>query len=218
MLKELKSYSALHFFFTYCLFLLLFLYLGQILLIDNNVFYNSLSEQLSASKIEGVISFHKKWAWLTYISIPVIYGIKLLLITSCLLAGSLFLDFKMKFEDAFKAALLADVIFIVPMIIRIIWFLFYDTDYIIADIQNFQPLSLVNLFDVKSINSMWLYTLQTISVFEVCYILALGFWISQFSQSSYKKGLALVISSYLPSLLIWMIIVMFVTITINPGI
>ena len=53
------------------------------------------------------------------------------------MVGALFFDLKLKFGQAFKVAILADVVFIVPMLIKIFWFMVIQQDYTLQDLQMF---------------------------------------------------------------------------------
>jgi hypothetical protein len=215
MLSELKTYSTVKLFFIYCLFLVAITYLVQSFLITSNVLHYSYGEQLSYERIEEMIAGQNKWSWLSYTLLPLIFLLKFFLVACCLLTGAIFLDVKLGFSKAFKAALLADVVFIVPMVLKIAWFMFVRTSYTLQDLQNFYPLSLLNFFDVKQIGTLWLYPLQTMNVFELLYIFSLGFWLYQFGAKSLDKGLKVVFAGYLPALFTWIILVMFVTVNLS---
>ena len=115
MISELKGYSIITLFIIYCLLLTAINYLLQSFLITNTVLHNSYAEQLSYERVEEIIQGQNKYAWVGYAILPLIYAVKFLLIGCCLLLGSLFFDIKLKFSDAFKIALLADIIFIIPL-------------------------------------------------------------------------------------------------------
>lgn len=178
--------------------------------------HNSYAEQLSYDRIEEIIDGQNKYAWISYAILPLIYAIKFFLVACCLLAGSMFFDIKLKFGEAFKIALLADAVFIMPMLIKVFWFIIIQKEYVLQDIQLFSPLSMLNIFDVKTMGLLWLYPLQTLNVFELLYIFSLGFWVYQFGAKSYEKALNMVLASYLPALCIWFILIMFVTLNLNP--
>lgn len=191
-------------------------YLIQSFLITDNVFYASYAEQLSYDRIEEIIAGQNRWAWVTYAILPVIYAIKFFLVACCLLAGSMFFDVKLKFSQAFKIAILADVVFILPLLIKVFWFLVVQKDYTLQDLQLFSPLSVLSLFSTKTIGVLWLYPLQLLNAFELFYIFSLGFWVCQFGAKSYEQGLNMVLGSYLPALFVWIVLVMFVTLNLNP--
>ncbi|WP_291399529.1 hypothetical protein [Daejeonella sp.] len=216
MLNQLKTYPTVWLFIFYCLYLSCINYFVQTFLFTENVIYNSYAEQLSFDRIEEIIDEQNKYSWLGYLIIPLLQAIKFFLVACCLAAGALFFDLKLKFGQAFKVALLADVVFIVPMLIKIFWFMVIKQDYTLQDLQMFSPLSVLNLMDTKNIGVLWLYPLQLLNVFELVYILLLGFWVYQFVAKSFEKGLNMVLSSYLPALFIWIVLVMFVTLNLNP--
>lgn len=180
MLNQLKAYHTFWLFISYCLFLIAVTYSVQSFLITNSVFHNSYTEQLSYDRIEEIIDGQNKYAWVGYAILPLIYAIKLFLVACCLLAGSMFFDIKLKFSEAFKIALLADVIFIIPLLIKVFWFLVVQKGYVLQDIQLFSPLSVFSVFDSKNIGLLWFYPLQTLNIFEFLYILSLGFWVHKF--------------------------------------
>ncbi|RZK59206.1 MAG: hypothetical protein EOO91_05795 [Pedobacter sp.] len=211
MLKQLQAYNTVGLFIFYCFFLAAITYLMQSLLLTDNVLYNSYAEQLSYDSIEEMIDGQTKWAWIAYSILPLIYALKFFLVACCLLAGSMFFDLKLKFNEAFKIALLADVVFIIPMLIKVFWFLIVQEEYVLQDIQLFSPLSIISIFDANTLGLLWFYPLQTLNVFELLYIFSLAFWVYQFGAKSFEKGLNLVLSSYVPALFIWVVLVMFVT-------
>lgn len=109
-MNQVKTYNTLLLFFSYCFFFIAISYLTQSFLLTNNVFHNSYAEQLSYDRIEEIIDGQSKYAWVGYAIIPLIYALKFFLVACCLMVGSMFFDVKLKFSEAFKIALLADVI------------------------------------------------------------------------------------------------------------
>lgn len=216
MLNQFKTYSTSWVFVIYCFFLTAVTFLVQSFLVTEDVLYNSYAEQLSNESILEILNEQDKWKWLTYAIAPLLCGVKFFLVACCLLVGSMFFDLKLKFNEAFKAALLADVVFIIPMLIKVFWFLVIEKEYVLQDIQQFSPLSIISIFDAKTLGLLWFYPLQTLNVFELLYIFSLGFWVYQFGAKSYEKGLNMVLGSYVPALFIWVILVMFVTLNLNP--
>lgn len=218
MIDTLKNYSTIKMFGIYCLYAMALTYLQHLFLMNDQLYYHALADQLSYSSIEKMLSFQRKWQWTAYCAVPLLYFIKFLLVSCCLLSGAIFFNVKLKFSEAFKISLLSDVVFMVPIFLKLIWFTFFHKDYTLEDIQRFSPLSAINFFDTKSISALWYYPLESINLFEVVYIFVLGFWIYKFGGKNYDKGLKLAVSTYLPGLLIWIVLVMFLTININPKI
>lgn len=218
MLQELKEYPTVWLWLFYCLFLAGITYLAQSYLFTEDVFYASYAEQLSYERAVEILTEQKKWTWLSYALLPIVYGIKFFLVACCLLMGCIFFDVKLKFGQAFKIALLADLVFIIPLLIKVFWFVFIQKNYTLQDLQQFYPLSLANLFNTAQVGTLWLYPLQTLNVFELLYIFSLGFWLYQFGAKSLDKGLTVVFASYIPALFTWIVLIMFITVNLNPNI
>ncbi len=165
----------------------------------------------------------KKWEWLSYAIIPVFYAVKLCLVACCLSIGTFFINNRFEFKKMWGVALVAEFVFIVPTILKILWFAFIQTDYTLKDLQLFYPLSLLNLFDVGSVEPWLLYPLQVFNVFEVVYWLLLAWGVAaplppegEFVTSqeiTFGAGLQLVLVSYGSGLLVWVALVMFLTLS-----
>lgn len=217
MLNQLKNYNTVWLFISYCFLFVAATYLVQFFLITDSLIHSSYTEQLSYDRIEELIDAQNKYAWVGYIVLPLIYALKFFLVANCLLAGSLFFDIKLKFSEAFKIALLADIVFIIPLLIKIFWFILVQKDYSLQDLQQFYPLSLLNFFAAKEVSILWIYPLQTLNAFELLYIFSLGYWVCQFGAKNYEKGLNMVLITYVPALFMWVVLVMFITVNLNPN-
>lgn len=220
MIQTLKSYNIIKIFFPYCILILILTGLQRFLLINDQVFYNSFSEQLDNDRIEQMLDIEKRWQWLTIGIVPIIYFIKFLLISCCIYTATILFYQKLilSFSTIFKIVILSDIIFFIPIILKIIWFIGFHQHYTLENIQRFSPLSILNLFDDKAVDALWVYPLQSFNLFEVIYLFVLAFWLSKFSNGSYDDSLGLVLYSYVPGLLIWVVFVMFLTVTLNPQI
>lgn len=103
--------------------------------------------------------------------------------------------------------------FLLPILIKLLWFLFVQTDYTLHDLSMFYPLSLLNITGTENIPSYWLYPLQTLNLFEVAYWFLLAQGVSEATEQSFRQSFGLVMSSYGVGLVLWVILVMFLTIT-----
>ena len=190
-----------------------FAFLSNYLLISDNLYYNSLGEQLSYNQIERLLQQGKKWEWLSYVLLPVITLIKLLLVTSCLSIGIFFANNKFSFKSAFGVALEAEFVFLIPIVLKILWFVFFQKEYVLKDIQLFYPLSALNFFDATYVESWLIYPLQLLNVFELLYWLVLARGIQKLTQKDFTPSFEVVMASYGAGLVLWIAIVMFVTVS-----
>lgn len=185
--------------------------LSNHLLLSNILFYDTFSEQLTIEKIDKLISFINKWKWLGYVFIPIIYLLKFSLISLVLLIGFFFIDKKVSFSLLFKAVMLAEIPFLLIPLIKLFWFLFIQTQYTFNDLQYFYPLSALQLFDIKSLQTWQIYPLQLLNMFELVYWVLLAYWLKRLLNITLTKGMEIVIGSYGTSLLLWIVFITFLS-------
>lgn len=173
--------------------------------------YNSLSEQLTSKQIEKFIGFQKKWQWIGYVFIPVILLIKTILIATVLYIGLFFSNRDLKFNRLWDVVIKAEFIFLLVPVFKIIWFYFFRTNYTLEDIQNFYPLSALNIVGYKELEQWFIYPFQILNLFELAYIIYLGYQIGQLTNTNTGKGLKIVGYSYAHVLLVWVVTIMFFT-------
>lgn len=213
--KEFISVDKRLYFATFCIFIFLFIFLNQQFLITDELYYNNLGEQLSFERINQLLSFNKKWSWLSYVIIPIIYLIKFSLISLCLNTGTLLAGHKISFKKLFQLALIAETIFLLPMIIKFLWFTFIQTDYNLSDLQYFYPLSILNFFEAEILDTWFIYPLQLLNLFEVMYWLILAYGLSLVLNEPLNKGLGLVLSSYGTGLVLWLLFITFLSVNFS---
>jgi len=185
----------------------------QYTLISDTLYYNFFSNQFSYDRIEDIIVQSKQWQWLSYIAIPVILIVKLSLITTCLGLGFFFTSNRFDFKVFFNIAVFAELIFLFPILIKLLWFLFVKTDYDLNDLTLFYPLSALNLVDTETLPRYWLAPLQTLNLFEFAYWFLLAYGVADATGFSFKRSFGLVMSSYGVGLILWVVLVMFLTVT-----
>lgn len=208
-----RKISILTRFAIYCLLLLLIQASFQYLLVSDNLYFNALQTQLSYEQIENILAQGKKWQWLGYLALPVVLLLKFSLVTCCLCLGYFFSSNKFVFKSFFGLSIVAELLFILPALLKILWFLFVQTDYSLNDLNQFYPLSLLNLFNQETLPRYWIYPLATLNMFEVVYWFLLAYGVAGETGLSYNKSFGLVMSSYGVGLLLWIVLVMFLTIT-----
>lgn len=184
-------------------------------LISDEIFFDTFSEQLSFEKITQIIDLSKKWRWAIYPLLPIVFFTKFFLISLCLACGAFLLRFEIEIKSLFKIVIISEFIFLLPPTIKLFWFGLIDLKYSLEDIQFFSPLSAINLFDRTSLEPWLVYPLSLINLFEVAYIFALAYFTNEASESNFGQSLKLVWVSYGTGLLIWVIFVTFLTVSLN---
>lgn len=170
-----------------------------------------MSDYLTLQEINRYFEFQKKWHWLTYFYIPIILLIKTSIIATILYVGLFLNSQDLKFKQIWNIALNADFIFLLVPIIKTLWFLFFQPGYNLIDVQNFYPLSALNIVGYKNLETWFIYPFQVLNLFELSYIIYLAYQIGKITSTNADYGLKIVGLSYIPSLALWVATVMFFT-------
>lgn len=177
---------------------------------DNRVidFYNA---QLSYNQIEQMLSTQRKWEWLGYVFIPVFYLLKLSLVTLCVYTGILLLNIKsLSWSKVFGSVVVADMVFLVPAIIKMAWFTF-QADYTLEDVQYFLPGSMLNIFEPKLLEQWLIYPIQSVNIWELLFFIALALGLKKYLDGDFSRSMGLVVSTYGVGLVVWIVFVTFLT-------
>jgi hypothetical protein len=184
-------------------------------IVTDDVIVDFLDQRLSLERISHVLEQREKWRWLTYFTPPIYYLLKFLLISICFLTGSLFLRVEKSFEKFFPIIIKAEFILLVPAIVKLFWFSLYQTNYRLDDLQYFSPLSIFSLFNPTEVDAWLAYPLQLLNLFEFLYWLALAYQLKEVLGKSFFGCFRFVASTYGVGLLIWVVLVMFLTVSIS---
>lgn len=185
-------------------------------LISDTLYFNTFADQLTYEQIEDFIAQGKQWEWLSYVLIPLVYLIKFSLVGLVLSLGLWLVTGRYEFKRLLGVAIEAEVIFLLPLVIKIFWFLFVQTGYTMQDLQFFYPLSALSLFDYQSLEPWLVYPLQVLNVFEVAYWVVLAYGVAPYppkGEFSLERAFGLVAASYGTGLVVWVAVMMFLTLS-----
>lgn len=171
-----------------------------------------MAENLSPLQLNQYFEFQNKWKWVSYFFIPIYILIKTSIVATVLYIGTYFFNQKeIAYKSVWNIAIKTEFIFLLVPIFKIIWFSFFQTKSDLTDIQNFYPLSALNIIGYKGLETWFIYPFQILNLFELSYVIYLGFQIGKLTNTNTDYGLKIVSLSYVPSLLLWIAIVMFFT-------
>lgn len=169
----------------------------------------TLFEQFSSDQVNRILSFNRKWEWISYLLLPIILLLKIALIAKIIDAGIFFIDKELSYGKLFSLVLRAEFIFLGIPILKFLWFYFIQTDFTLIDLQTFYPLSLLNFADISKLDQWFIYPLQILNLFEVAYWLILAYGIKRMLKIPYYQAFNAVMLSYGICLFIWIVAVMF---------
>jgi hypothetical protein len=193
---------------------LVIIWLSKSILINEIVFYNTYSEQLTYDRSIKLFQKLKEIAWISYVFYPILLIGKFTLVSSVLYIGIFFcnLQYKITFGSVFKIVIASELIFIIAGLIKFLWFCFFAGNYDLNDMSFFYPLSLINLFKISEVDKIWIYPLQIVNIFQAIYFIALSYGLNKVCMIDKHDSDKIVLTSYLPALVLWIALIMFISI------
>ncbi len=209
-------------FFTLIIATLALMFLTSYLLNIDRLTEISYSLSLTEVQLKKMLSVQNKLKWFTFPFIAIFLMIKTVVVASILYIGAFFYSkTKLTFNQLWHITIKSEFIFLFVSIFKIIWFYFFQTSYTLEDIQYFYPLSALNIVGYHGLETYFIYPFQIINLFELGYILLLGYYVGKLAYTSYEKGtptdfgLKIVAISYVPALFLWVTLVMFFTLNFS---
>jgi hypothetical protein len=185
-------------FILLCLSTLLLLYV-KITFIE----YETAAFEFLQDRPEGTIL--RIISTLKYISIPFIYLWKFTVIAFVIWVGCFMFGYRVTYAQCWGVVIGAEFIFLVPEVLKILWFLFIHKDPAYNDIGSFYPLSLIHFVDYYSLDKRWAYPLRALNLFEIAYWFLLVEGIHYFARKDKKYVWIIVSCSYILIFFLWLI-------------
>jgi hypothetical protein len=200
-------------------FSLILIYLDKTYITTDSKIFDFLAKDYPSSVVQNYMDSQKKWWWVSYVTTPVLIGIKVLLVAFCLNFVKIISEKleDVKFRDILTVVLIAEFVFIIAGFYKFFNFYLIDTDYTLETLQTYYPLSLINYKEAISTEKWLAYPLQLLNVFELMYwgILAWGIWELADKKISYQRSLGYVALTYGIGLLFWVGVVCFLILSVS---
>ena len=163
----------------------------------------------------------KKYQWMGYAVIPLIILMRIFYTSVFLYIGVFFTEFKVEFSKLYKTALLADFVYVFSSFSRLIILIFFKEVNTLNDLQ-IQPLSVMELLHARGMDPLFSYPLSLLNIFELFYFLILAKLLVNVIQEAnnertikFSQSLKLVTAYYGSGLLLWVLLVMFITLNLS---
>jgi hypothetical protein len=147
---------------------------------------------------------------LKFLSIPFVYIWKFTVIAFVIWIGCFMFGYRVTYKECWGVVIGAEFVFLIPEILKILWFLFVDTDPTYQDIGGFYPLSLMHFADYSDIDKRYVYPLKALNVFEVIYWVLLVNGVHFYAQKDKKYVWIIVGCSYILLFVLWLVFYMIV--------
>lgn len=197
-LEEWFNFNTVGLFVIICLTYIALLFVKRIFIIDSIAAFEVLNERGDIWVFDLIYSIQ-------YLSVPLFLAWKWTWTTLTLWIGCFMFGYRLHFNQLWKMVMLAEIVFFLPDIAKLLWFttFFSDPDY--NDYMAFYPFSLINLVDYTQIAPNWIYPLKSINIFELVYWPVLTFGIYFLSGKKLKISAYIVLSTYVLFFFIWLV-------------
>ena len=204
---------------TIIFFYLILTFVDKTFIVSESKIFDFLAKDYPSSVVQNYMESQKKWWWVSYVTTPVLIGIKVLLVAFCLNFVKIISEKleDVKFRDILTVVLIAEFVFIIAGFYKFFNFYLIDTDYTLETLQTYYPLSLINYKEAISTEKWLAYPLQLLNVFELMYwgVLAWGIWQLADKKISYQRSLGYVALTYGVGLLFWVGVVCFLILSVS---
>jgi len=181
-----------------CLITLLLLYV-KISLIENE----TAAFEFLQDRPEGMVL--RTLSAIKFLSIPFVYLWKFLVIAFVIWVGCFMFGYRVTYSQCWGVVIAAEYIFLIPEILKILWFMFVETDPTLNDISGFYPLSLINFVDIETLDKRWAYPLRALNVFEIIYWFLLVSGIHHHARKEKRYVWIIVACSYILIFVLWLL-------------
>ena len=188
--------------------------LRKLLTVD--MIYDEMTKFIEPNQVINLL--HKQVSstnYMQFVKLFIFLLLRICFVFFCLAVGLQLTGVSYQNLDLFKAAIIADYAFLVPKILKYLWFEVIQTQYSLPDLRNYNDYSLVQLLNLSS-TDLWLeYPLRVINIFEVFFIIMITFSIREIYERSYLYRLKFVCLTYGSGLVIYTIILAFVGMSLS---
>jgi len=196
-LKELIDFDKrLYFLFLVVIFLAI-RYLTNILILEAIPDY----ENLEAT---GSFMIYHIFNALNYVWTPFALLWKFTVISFLLWLGAFIIGYKVPYKEVWKFALVAEVVFIFPELIRLLVYLNPGSGVTFKEIDDYRAFSMLSLLGSDNVNLQYHYALGTVNIFEILYGILWMYGFHMISRRSLGESSLVVLLSYFFPLAIWL--------------
>jgi hypothetical protein len=196
-LNELIDFDKRVYFILLVVIFLVIRYLTNTLILESIPDYENLEKQ-------GGLMFFHIFNTLNYLWTPFALLWKFTVTAFLFWSIGLMIGYKANFKELWKFALVAEMVFIFPELLRLLVYMNPSGSVTYLDIQNFEPLSALWLVGPTNVGEQYHYPLSVLNLFELIYgaVWVLGF--HSISKRSVEESVLVVLLAYFLPLLIWL--------------
>lgn len=196
-IESILDFDKRIFFFILVLFFVIIRYITNDLILQSIPGYEKLDE-------EGTFMIFHIFNALNYLWTPFALLWKFTLTAFLIWTGAFAFGYKISFKKLWQYVMVAEVIFILPELFKMIYFIQSSDIVSFLEIRDFYPLSLFSMLDVDSIPIKYHYPLRAINLFELIYIYFLTVGFHYLTKRSISTSFFVILFSYVLFFLLWL--------------
>ncbi|MFD2201900.1 sulfate ABC transporter permease [Shivajiella indica] len=197
-IESILDFDKRLFFLIVVLFYLIIRYITNDLILQSIPGYEKLED-------DGSFMLFHIFNTLNYIWTPFALLWKFTLTAFIIWTGSFAFGYKAPFVKLWQYVLFAEIVFILPELIKMIYFIQPSDDVTFMEIRDFYPLSLFSLVDAEQVSQKYHYPLRAINLFEIVYIVLLVLGYHSISKRSLSESVIVILFSYVLFFLLWLL-------------
>ncbi len=182
--------------------------------ITDTFYIHNFSGKLSIDRIQTILHFRHKWAWIGYAFVPVSLFIKVGYAATAINIGLVLFNIDLGFRSIFRAALVGQTVFITASLVKLSGYLWWHPVHSVMALIMFYPLTLASVMDLNKVPHWFWYPLETINVYETIYCFVVAGYLAHLFKKNFKELLGDVIISYGSALVLWMGVIVFLSLQI----
>jgi hypothetical protein len=142
---------------------------------------------------------------LKFLAIPVVFLWKFTVIAFTIWVGCSMFGYRVSFVQCWGIVLVAEYIFLLPELVKIVYFMFFVGDPTYHEIRSFYPLAIIQLVDYDSLDKRWAYPLRALNLFEILYWFLLVEGIHHVARKNKRYVWLIVSCSYILLFMLWLL-------------
>ncbi len=176
------------------------------------------SDKYSNEIINNYFENKNRWKFLSYILIPIVIILKILIIsyTIQIVSTLVFIDENRKFKlrNILEAVSNAEWVSVASTLLKLTYFMFLEK-FSLEDLSNFEFYSLKTIFSEIQLYPWQEYPLKAMDVWTIVYLGILIFYVKDSLKLNYSKAIQISLLSYLPWLFVWIILIMYLLVNLS---
>lgn len=196
-MEEWFSINGKAFFVVLCLLYFAAFLIKRMFIIDSIAAFEILQER-------GEMWLMDLFFGLQYLSVPVFLAWKFTITAFILWTGCFLFGYRVTYAQLWKLVMIMELVFVIPELLKVVWFTLFETDPTYHDYLAYYPLSLMNFFNYHQLADQWHYPLKALNLFEIFYWLLLTAGIFWLSKKKLKISAMIVASSYVLFFFLWL--------------